>query len=103
MFKRCLEHQIILADDKIQAGSEVQFGGYVVNGYGIKPDPTKIEAIQNYPEPKDLTKLRSFIGLSNQFGDFSPDLKQAMEPLKGLLSQKNAWVWNRAAKSNHKL
>ena len=60
----------------------------------MKPDPTKIEAIQNYPEPKDLTNQRSIIGLSNQFGDFSPDLKQAMEPLKGLLSQKNSWVWN---------
>ena len=44
-FKRCLEHQITLADDKIQAGSEVLFGGYVVNGYGTKPDPIKIEAI----------------------------------------------------------
>ena len=62
--------------------------------YGTKPDPTKIEAIRNFPEPKDLTNLRSFFGLSNQFGDFSPDLKQFMEPLKGLLSQKNSWVWN---------
>ena len=94
LFKRCLEHQITLADDKIQAGSEVLFGGYVVNGYGTKPDPTKIEAIRNFPEPKDLINLKNFIGLSNQFGDFSPDLKQAMEPLKGLLSQKNTWVWN---------
>ena len=65
LFKRCLEHQITLADDKIQAGEEVQFGGFVVNSYGIKPDPTKIGAIQSYPEPKDLTNLRSFIGLSN--------------------------------------
>ena len=73
LFKCCLEHQITLADNKIQAGSEVLFGGYVVNSYGTKTDPTKIEAIQNYPEPKDLTNLRSFIGLSNQFGDFSPD------------------------------
>ena len=32
LFKRCLEDQITLADDKIQTGSEVQFGGYVVNG-----------------------------------------------------------------------
>ena len=99
-----MEHQITLADDKIQAGSELPFGGYVSNDYRTKPDPTKIEAIRNFPEPKkDLTNLRSFIGLSNQFGDFSPDLKQAMEPLKGLLSQKNGWVWNRAAKSNLKV
>ena len=48
LFKRCLEHQITLADDKIQAGSEVPFGGYVSNDYGTKPDPTKIEAIRKF-------------------------------------------------------
>ena len=94
LFKRCLDHNITLADDKVQAGTEVSFGGYVVNGHETKPDPKKIEAIKDFPEPKDLTHLRSFIGLSNQFGDFSPDLKHALEPLKGLLSKKNAWIWN---------
>ena len=72
----------------------MSFGGYIVNGHETKPDPKKIEAIRDFPEPKDLTNLRSFIGLSNQFGDFSPDLKHALEPLKGLLSKKNAWIWN---------
>ena len=55
LFKRCLDHNITLADDKVQAGTEVSFGGYIVNGYETKPDPKKIEAIKDFPEPKDLT------------------------------------------------
>ena len=33
------------------------------------------------------------MGLANQFSDYSPDMKHAMAPLKGLLSKKNAFVW----------
>ena len=53
----------------------------------------KIAAIKHFPAPKNLIDLRSFIGLSNQFGDFSPDLKIAMEPLKALLQVKNVYAW----------
>ena len=58
LFKRCHEHNITCGDSKVQAGTEVQFGGYVVNNYGYKPDPSKVQAIQDYQEPKDLTNLR---------------------------------------------
>ena len=86
MLKCCLENQITLGDGKIQAGEEVTFGGYVVSSKGIKPDPTKIEAIKNFLEPKDLTNLKSFIGVSKQFGDFSPDLHKAcLRTLKRLI------------------
>ena len=94
MFKRCHEHNITLGNGKVQAGTEIQFGAYVVNDYGYKPDPSKVQAIQDFPKPEDLTNLMSFIGLASQFNDFSPDLKHAMEPLKGLLSQMNTWIWN---------
>ena len=80
LLKRCYEYNITLGDGKVQAGTEVQFGVYVVKDYGYKSDPSKVWVSQDYPEPKDLTNLRSFVGLVNQFNDFSPDLKHAMEP-----------------------
>ena len=61
---------------------------------GTRPDPDKVAAISQFPIPKDLTNLRSFLGLANQFLDFSPDLRHSMEPMKGL--KKNAFVWNAA-------
>ena len=62
----------------------------------MRPDPDKVAAISQFPIPEDLPNLRSFLGLANQFSDFSPDLRHAMEPMKGLLSKKNAFVWNAA-------
>ena len=62
----------------------------------MRPDPDKVAAISQFPIPEDLPNLRSFLGLANQFSDFSPDLRHAMKPMKGLLSKKNAFVWNAA-------
>ena len=94
VFKRCSEHKITLSSSKYQIGREVKFAGYIVSDEGTRPDPEKVAAISEFPEPENLTDLRSFLGLANQFSDFSPDLRHAMEPMKGLLQKKNAFVWN---------
>ena len=94
VFKRCLDHGITLSSTKFQVGSKVKFAGYVVSDKGKEPDPDKIAAIAQFPRPDNLTDLRSFMGLANQFSDFSPDLRHSMEPMKGVLQKKNAFVWN---------
>ena len=91
-------------------GSEVKFAGYLVSDKGTKPDPEKVAAISQFPIPENLTDLRSFLGLANQFSDFSPDLRHAMEPMKGLLKKKNPWKtsgtentrpqWTRSSRSS---
>ena len=95
IFKYCEEHRITLSETKYQVGAEVKFAGYLVSDKGTKPDPEKVAAISRFPIPENLTDLRSFLGLANQFSDFSPDLRHAMEPMKGLLKKKNAFVWNK--------
>ena len=72
----------------------MKFAGFVVSDKGTRPDPDKVAAISKFPKPENLTDLRSFLGLANQFSDFSPDLRHAMEPMKGLLKKQNAFVWN---------
>ena len=49
--------------------------------------------LKNFAAPTNLTNLWSFIGLANQFSDYTPNMKHAMAPLKGLLPNKNAFVW----------
>ena len=59
---------------KLKFGRQVEFAGFVVSDQGVKPDPAKMEAIRNFPLPKDKGDVRSFMGLSNQLGIFHPDL-----------------------------
>ncbi|GJZ00169.1 ATP-dependent DNA helicase PIF1-like protein [Tanacetum coccineum] len=43
---------------------EVQFLGHVINNEGIKVDPTKINAIMNWEQPKTPTEIGSFLDLA---------------------------------------
>ena len=90
--KCCKEHGIILSNTKYQVANKVKFAGYLVSDKGRRPDPDKVATISQFPIPENLTDLRSFLGLTNQFSDFSHDLRHAMEPMKGLFSKKNAFV-----------
>ena len=53
----------------------------------------RVKAIAAFPAPKDLTNLRSFMGLVNRVNDCNPDLKQAMVLWQSLLKKDNAFVW----------
>ena len=60
---------------------------------GISADPQKVEAIRNMPPPKNVHGVRSFLGMVNQLGKFTPALSELSKPLRDLLSTKNQFLW----------
>ena len=72
---------------------EQDFVGHHITSQGIQPLRSKVDAIINFPQPTNITELRRFIGMANYLSKFSKDLAAAQEPLRGLLSTKNAWLW----------
>ena len=81
MFQCCSEWGITLSKTKYQFRPVVQFAGYIVIEKGSKMNPDLVAAIAKFPAPKDLTNLRSLIGLVNRVNDQNPDLKHAMVTL----------------------
>ena len=53
----------------------------------------KMEAIQNAPIPRNLTGLKSYIGLLTYYGKFIPNLASRLAPLYDLLKKDVAWYW----------
>ena len=97
VLERCRKNKITLSPSKFQfAADEVHFVGYEVGAEGVKADCKKVEAIAKFPQPTNLTQLRSFFGLVNQLGQFSKDVSAAAEPLRPLLKQKNIFQWTAA-------
>ena len=43
---------------------EVKFLGHVVSEQGVAVDPTNIEAVVKLEPPKNVTEVRSFLGLA---------------------------------------
>jgi hypothetical protein len=48
---------------------EVAFRGHIVTDGGIKVNPGKISEILNWKQPKDASKIRSFLGLADTTED----------------------------------
>jgi hypothetical protein len=49
---------------------EVAFLGHIMTNGGIKLDSGKISEILNWKQPKDVSKIRSFLGLSGYYRRF---------------------------------
>ena len=94
---KCSDNNSTMNKEKfIFAVPETDFCGNIVSESGIRADPEKVKAIQEFPVPNNITDLRSFFGLVNQLQDFSFEVSDAAEDLRPLLSTKNAFVWSRA-------
>ena len=72
---------------------EINFLGHTFNKDGVKPDSTKLEAIQNMEDPKDVSELRRWLGMVNYLGRFVPDLSETLHPLNDLLHKDSQWLW----------
>jgi len=68
----------------------------LVNSQGIRADPSKVKAVQQIKEPKNISELRRFLGMINQLGKFTPNLAENTKPLRDVLSTNNQWIWGSA-------
>ncbi|GFW46601.1 retrovirus-related Pol polyprotein from transposon 297 [Trichonephila clavipes] len=50
--------------------SKIEFLGHIIEKGTIKPSLDKIKAVQNFPEPKNVKQVQSFLGLSGYFRKF---------------------------------
>ena len=58
------EHQLYAKLSKCDVyKKEVQYLGHVISEKGIVVDPTKIKIILEWPAPKDVHDIKSFMGL----------------------------------------
>ncbi|GAB0088390.1 hypothetical protein DMENIID0001_027950 [Sergentomyia squamirostris] len=67
----------------------LKFLGHIISAEGIKPNPEKLTALMDAPQPKNLKQLQAFLGLVNYYGKFIRDLASGLRPLYDLLKQEN--------------
>lgn len=63
LMDRCREKQLKLNKDEMKFQlSEVKFIGHTITAEGLKPDPEKLKAVLDMPNPTDVAGVRRFIG-----------------------------------------
>jgi hypothetical protein len=78
----------------------VDFLGFVVTSEGIKPDPRKIQAIQDWPTPKSTTDVRAFHGLASYYRKFIKGFSNIAAPLTALTGSLSKFQWTPEADSS---
>ncbi|BHF62167.1 hypothetical protein SprV_0100514800 [Sparganum proliferum] len=69
----------------------IKYLGFVFDVNGRHPDPENIRAIQRMPAPKNVSQLRSFLGLISYYSVFLPSLHDVRTPLNRLLQKDAPW------------
>ena len=67
--------------------TEVQFLGHLISKDGIRPLPSRLSTIRDFPRPKTVTELRSFIGTVNYCHRFIPKISEIVSPLSALTNK----------------
>ena len=84
----------------ISEDQHVQYLGHVIGANGLHATDAKIEAIVN--APKNVTELRSYLGLLNYYGRFIPNSASLIHPLNKFLRHNMTWRWTKSCRDAFK-
>ena len=92
--KTLRQHHLFLNPDKCHVCQvEVNYLGNLVGREGVRPQPDRTQALEEWPEPQNVTELKSFLGLLGFCRRYIPDLAQIAVPLNRLLKKGAPWQW----------
>lgn len=60
---------------------------------GIRADPSKVKALEDWRTPSNVSELKSFFGLATYFRKFIPNFSIEATALTTLTSHKVQWNW----------
>ena len=85
VFQKLREHGLKIEAEKCQFfQSHVKYLGHVVSAEGVATDPTKTEAVSQWPTPRTLKDLSSFLGFASYYRRLVPGFTQTAAPLHKL-------------------
>ena len=75
--------------------NRLQYLGQIIDSEGIRKDPSKVKAITDMAEPKNIASLKRFLGLVNHLMKFCPNLAEKTKPLRAD-AQENRAKWKKS-------
>ena len=85
LLRELWEHQLFVKFSKCDFFKDkIQYLGHVVTKEWISVDPKNIRAIEDWPVPKDVTNIRSFMGITSYYQRFIEGFLRIANPINSL-------------------
>nr|CAI44621.1 B1168G10.5 [Oryza sativa Japonica Group] len=89
------EHQLYAKFSKCEFWlSEVKFLGHVISAGGVAVDPSNVESVTNWKQPKTVSEIRSFLGLAGYYQRFIENFSKIAKPMTRLLQKDVKYKWS---------
>src|SRR6267378_2677209 len=88
------EHDLYLKPEKcVWEATSIDYLGVILEKGMTRMDPTKISGIKDWPLPKTVTDVRSFLGFCNFYQAFIRGFANIARPLNQLTKKEQTWEW----------
>ncbi len=95
VFKRLDEANLKIKPSKcLFVARETKFLGFDISIAGIKPCDDKLDAIKNYPVPKNQKGVKRFLGLASYYRKFIRNYSSTVDPINKLLKKGVKFEWS---------
>jgi hypothetical protein len=100
VLSRLRENSLYVKEEKCDfARKDILFLGHRISLGKILMDDGKVKAIHDWPPPKTVSELRSFLGLANYYRKFIAAYAKKAAPLTDLLKKETKWCWSDQCKA----
>jgi hypothetical protein len=82
----------------IFGATEVTFLGHKLSTKGLHPDPERVKAIRNMPEPETKADLQRFLGMVAYLSKFIPHISDETLILRELITKDACWRFDESRK-----
>ena len=73
--------------------SELEYLGHTVSGAGMRPSPSKLKAVKDWPRPKSVTETQSFLGFANFYRRYVRKYSDLAHPMHAICHKNTKFEW----------
>ena len=95
------ENGLYACPDKCRFSEDtVKYLSFILSKDGLKMDPSKVQTIQDWPEPRKVKDVQSFLGFANFYGCFISNYSAIVIPLTWLTRKGIPWNFTDATQKS---
>jgi hypothetical protein len=99
VLRRLEAHDLYLRPEKCEfEQTEVEYLGMIISEGAVRMDDAKVQAVSEWPTPRNLRDVRSFVGFANFYRRFIKDFSKIVCPLHDLTKKDVPFSWGTAQK-----